>query len=321
MKHSYFRALACSLAVAIPASCTASQPQVAPLGVVAQRRVQTDGGPSNQDLLYVSNGNDEVTVYNYSTQKLVRVLTNFTKPRGECTDAEGNVYITDYTAQQILEYAHGGAKPIEKFDDSPDSPYSCAIDPTTGKLAVANDDGSTQGNIAIWATATTPRTTYTDSELGDFIGCAYDNDGNLLVTNGYVNGGPTLFAWLPINGARLVNVDVPGPEAGWEWRDVAGIQWDGENFVLDNGETIYRVRLIHGQVYYVGSTNLYYGGGQFGFYGANAESEASVVIGPTSFEGSSAIAYWSYPAGGEPTIEITHGVDEAFAAVVSVAKK
>ena len=49
----------------------------------------------------------------------------------------------------------GGTKPIKKFDDSPDSPYTCSVDPTNGNLAVANNDGtSTQGNIAIWNAAT-----------------------------------------------------------------------------------------------------------------------------------------------------------------------
>ena len=84
----------------------------------------------------------------------------------------GNIYITDAGTNQS-SYAHGGSKAIEKFDDSPDTPYTCAVDPTTGNLAVANND-----NIAIWPKGGSGQPTrYTDSALGSFGGCAYDTAG------------------------------------------------------------------------------------------------------------------------------------------------
>jgi len=110
-----------------------------------------DVGVAKQDLLYVSDSNGEVTVYRYWQHTLVGTLTDLTQPMGECTDSAGDVYITDYAAKQILEFAHGGTKPLRKLNDSPDSPYACSIASSTGSLAVANDDGgSTEGDIAIW---------------------------------------------------------------------------------------------------------------------------------------------------------------------------
>lgn len=312
--------------IALLAACAGPPAQSGPLGVVPQAGSWMDAVHAKQSLLYVSNGDEEVTVYDYSTQKLVGVLTDFTQPMGECTDNSGNVYITDYSAKQILEYAHGGSKPIKKLSDSPDSPYTCAVDPTTGNLAVANDDGSSQeGNIAIWAAGSGEPVTYTDSQLYNFEGCAYDGSGNLLVTDG---NSPypysTYFAWLPKSGTKLLNIDVPGPEASWSWHDVEGIQWDGRFFVLD-AYTLYRVNLIHGQAYYVGKTELDYPDeegpdGPVWIYDNKPGSQGTQVVDGVYGDGGSLVAVWDYPAGGEPTAGISHGIDRPFAVVVSLAK-
>ncbi|HEY1882086.1 MAG TPA: hypothetical protein VGG51_03470 [Candidatus Cybelea sp.] len=322
MKMQKFIAASCCLMAASLVSCGGGAPVAgSALGAMTETQPHAAGGRSKQDLIYVANGNNEVTVYSYSSQQLVGVLTQFTKPEGECVDGEGNVYITDASANRILEFAHGGAKPIKTYDDSPDSPYACAIDPVSGNLAVANDDGSS-GNIAIWSKSSGQRTTYSDSALGVFQGCAYDSNGNLLVTNGYLGyANPSLFAWLPEGGTRLTNVKVPGPNGSRTWHYILGIQWDGKFFVLDDGQTIYRVLLIHGQAYYVGDTELYYGSGQFGFYSSKKGFQATVVVGPGDSESSSSVYYWNYPAGGQPVTEISHGVDWPVAVVVSLAAK
>ena len=111
-----------------------------------------------QTLLYVSNTNGVVNVYEYWTHKLVGVLTKFTQPAGSCADKGGDVYIVDYQAQTISEYAHGGKKPIDVINDSY-YPYACSVDRTTGDLAVANYRqpyysltklGYETGNLAIY---------------------------------------------------------------------------------------------------------------------------------------------------------------------------
>jgi len=292
-------------------------------------RAWLDAGAKNQDLLYVSNGNAEVTVYRYWQQQLVGVLTDFTEPKGICTDANQNVYIADYAARQIVEYAHGGTKPIAKFDDSPDSPYSCWVDRASGNLAVANDDGtSAQGNIAIWSAASGIRTTYTDSAITSFQFCAFDDHGNLLATNGSVDyRNTTMFAWLPKGGAKLINVRVPQPNPSYrKWYSVLGIQWDGKYFVIDDYDAMYRESLIHGQVYYVGTTEAYAeessGQGPVGFYTPpNASQATQVVQGMRSEESYSSVDYWKYPAGGgDPIAQITHAIDQPFGVAVSLKK-
>ena len=277
------------------------------------------GGIAKQDLLYVTNGNGEVTVYRYWKHTLVGVLTDFSQPMGECADGGGNVYITDYAAQEILEYAHGGTKPIGKFNDAPDSPYACAIDPGTGNLAVANDDGASQpGDIAIWENGSGSPTRYTDSLLYSFDGCAYDGSGNLLVTNGGRYPYGVSFAWLPKPGSKLIDINVPAPNPSEKWGGIAGIQWDGKYFALD-AYYIYRISLIHGQAYYVGYTQLdSASNGPYWFYNNQPGAQATQVVGGLRGNSSNYVNIWHYPAGGEPIAEISHGVDRPFGVTISL---
>jgi NHL repeat len=282
------------------------------------------GDAKSEDLLYVSNGNAEVTVYQYWRHKLLGVLTSFSQPMGICVDNGQNVYVADYAGQQVVEYAHGGTKPIATFDDSPDSPYSCWVDPTTGNLAVANDDpGSQQGNIAIWSAG--QRSTFADSTIGGFQFCAYDDRGNLFATNGYVTYPYTsLFAWLPKGGTKLIDIRVPGP-GFWDWGYVDGLQWDGQYFVVDSGYRLYRESLSHGQAYYAGYTDAsesdWYSRSPYGFYTPIGASRATQVFAGMNYEGSGTpeVAFWKYPAGGSsPIATIQHGLDAPFGVAVSL---
>jgi hypothetical protein len=301
--------------------CAASQSRDAlPSAMPAAHYSWMVNGLTNQDLIYVSNVDNEVTVYSASNQKLVGVLTDFTQPKGECVDGTGNVYIADYTAEQILEYAHGGSKPIKTFSDSPYSPYTCTIDPTTGDLAVAdNGDSSQAGDIAIWPPGSSQPTRYTDPQILNFSAAAYDGSGNLLVSDSYSYGRQTGFAWLPHGGTRLFNVTVPGPKGEQNW-DLSGIAWDGQYFVLD-AYYVYRVSLIHGQAYYVDEILLDYPeehspSGPLWIY--KSGSQMQLVEGLFDGEGgNSAVGIWSYPGGGQPTTTFTHGVDRPFGVTVS----
>jgi hypothetical protein len=280
----------------------------------------SSAGLAKDDLVYVTNQNAEVTVYNLATAQLVGVLTRFTEPMGECVDAGGNVYIADESAQTIVEYAHGGKKPVKTFDDSPDSPRTCAIDPKTGNLAVANKD-----DVAIWSKGSSEPTRYTDSSLDGFIGCAYDDNGNLLVSD------YSTFAWLPRAGSKLVDLVIPGPKSGWRW-GISGIQWDGRFFVLDGRITAYRITVLHGLAYYVGDTRLYHASS----YSSSSSSNYDIVYGPywifrpssTSQNaqiltpicdqfGCPSVESFKYPSGDGPVFKFTHGLDGPIDVAVS----
>ncbi|HVN69214.1 MAG TPA: hypothetical protein VMU38_06175 [Candidatus Binatia bacterium] len=140
-----------------------------------------------QTLLYVSDVGG-VTVYantGGTNFALVGELFGFQVPAGECTDARGDVFITDETAQVIDEYAHGAITPKAQISDPFGQPLSCAIDRKTGRLAVtnsANPSGAEPGNVVIYPSPSGPPTDYSDATLYVPLFCSFDRKGNLYVT-------------------------------------------------------------------------------------------------------------------------------------------
>ena len=128
------------------------------------------------DLLYVSdNGTGNVYVFLYPSGVLSGTLTGLGGPVGECVDRAGDVWIGTQTPPEMIEYSHGGTTPIATLNDNTGVPVGCAVDPTTGNLAVGNSD-----NVAIYTNAR-GNPTYTDSDLGSFTNCTYDKTGDLFV--------------------------------------------------------------------------------------------------------------------------------------------
>jgi hypothetical protein len=93
----------------------------------------------SEDLLYISNVYT-VTVYSYPRGRHVGTLKGFYGPERECSDAAGDVFIAD--GNNVLEYAHGGTKPIESFSLAGYASQSCAVDPATGNLPLHGMPGS-----------------------------------------------------------------------------------------------------------------------------------------------------------------------------------
>lgn len=285
----------------------------------ARQAAQRDRGRSwmlpeakSRNLLYVSNVFD-VTVYTYPAGKLVGTLSNFDKPYGECVDAKGNVYITDSSFGRIFEYPHGGTKPIATLADKQYQPYGCAIDPTTGNLAVANYETTWDypGNLAIYRKARGFPESYVVEGLYYYYYCGYDPTGNLYV-DGLNNGGFNFsFARLPKNSHTLQPVLLPQTITF-----PGGVQWDGKYVAVGDqgGEAIYQFSFTKGQPKLQGHTPLSGAGlvGQFGI-------DAATVAAPNQANSTSNVLLYNYPAGGNPTLTITDGVSFPFSAVVSRA--
>jgi hypothetical protein len=279
---------------------------------------------SGDDLVYVSNADGEVTVYDYQTQSLVGVLADFENPRGECTDKNGDIYITDEETQKIYEYAHGGTSALKTLDDSGYEPLGCAIDPNNGNLAVANSGSN--GNIALYAQASGQPKILTDSEIPNFFACAYDSKGTLLATGYQQSNNESFFAWLPNHATGLVNIKVPGPKTGWTWHDIIGIQWDGRYLALDQGGgTVHQIALIHGQAYWVNETQLdaRVNSAEYGIYDPNAKVQGTEILAGYETDSSgyiSGVDYFAYPQGGNSQKSFSHGLDSAYGIVISYAK-
>lgn len=333
--HSAVIAALSSTAGVLLAGCGGSSPQAAwavpqtqdPLRA-AHRATRIQPNVANADLLYISDANGEVTVYRYWQRTLVGILTNFTQPMGICVNAGGDVFIADYGAQKVYEYAHGGTKAIATFDQAPLSPYTCAVNLATGDLAVANVDTSSShsGDIAVYTRASGTPATYKNADLGNFEGCAYDSTGNLLVTNGkswQQENGPASFAWLPKGRSKLLDINLPGREPSWTWYYVNGIQWDGKYFVIDLlGDEFDRIALIKGLAYFVGDTTIEGGSnGLIWIYNANPKAQGTQFVTTGGSRSYGEVNYYDYPNGEGPIHRISHGLDGPFAVTVSLKKK
>lgn len=265
------------------------------------------------DLLYVSDeGTAEVSVYSYPGDKIKGVLTGFELPVGECADKVGDVFIVDYDASLIFEYAHGGTSPIATLNDPGYSPAGCSVDPTTGNLAVTNvsTKSSGQGNVAIYKLAKgKPKAYYTDPNMARTFFCGYDNGGNLFV-NGAGFASPFAFAELPSRNPsfRDIKLDQTIQSPG-------GVQWDGKHVaVVDTlSSVIYQFSIKGNKGTEVGSTPLVGGANVLQFW-----IEGSRVVGP---EASGAdVGIWNYPSGGAVKATIT-GFNIPQGATISVVTK
>ncbi len=216
-------------------------------------------GASAGDLLYVVIEEDPAAVdaYSYPQDQLEGQLTGFSVPVGDCADKKGNVYVTDYAANTVIEYSHGGSKPIRTLAVPGSGPVSCAVDPAGGDLAVTVA-GSTSGAgaaLAIYRPGKAKPKTYTYKPIQNYAYCAYDDAGNLFVDGDPAQGYGYNFelAELQRDARSLQAVTLQG---GTPWG--AGLQWDGKYLAVGQGvpPQILRYTIGGGYGTYVGSTPL-----------------------------------------------------------------
>lgn len=299
-------ALGSCVAVALLAACGGSQPPIGVPGAMSQnQKTAIDAGrntswmlpeASKDDLLYVTGGTPSSTegtviVLSYPEGKVVGMLTGLDSPIGECVDKLGNVYVANNGSNAIVEYAHGGTSPIRTLSD-PGHPWGCAIDATTGNLAVTNSSGS----VAVYSGAQGSPTLYFDSSISLFLFCAYDNHGNL-----FVDGEQTdLIAELPKGKSTFTDITFNGEIAG-----ASSMQWNDGGLVIVN-DTGNRTATPVDRVHISGSTGTVVGTTYLSRHADAVAAyvqywiEGTKIVGParTGGDGHDYLGFWRYPAGG-----------------------
>lgn len=192
---SQMASMAATIASLAACGYVSSQPPLAP--AVASERTASWMSPAAgtaRSLLYISDAQAfDVYVYTFPDLKLTGILTGFDRPEGECSDAKGDVWITNNQANEILRYHHGGTKVVSVLADPLGYPAGCALDPSTGDLAVTNlFDFSGSGGVLIYKKATgTPRAYTNPSQVYYYLD-GYDDKGNLYVSGKSASGAYTL---------------------------------------------------------------------------------------------------------------------------------
>ncbi|HVR46086.1 MAG TPA: hypothetical protein VMT95_05565 [Candidatus Binatia bacterium] len=178
-----------------------------------------------KNLLYVS-AYSAVDVYDYGSNTQVGTLNYFSHAAGSCTDPQGNVYVTNNGAADILEFAHGGSAPVKTFIDPNPNPIDCSVDPVTGDLAVINESGP--GDVAVYVKGKVRPKIYAEKGFSAYSSGSYDASGNLLISG--EESSMLSFAILRHGGSAFKSVTLPHSS---QWTRPGYVRWDGEYFVVE----------------------------------------------------------------------------------------
>lgn len=282
----------------------------------------------NDELLYVANYySNIVRVYSYPAGKLVGSLTtDIYAPDGVCVDKQNDVWIVDNAAAsggaQVIEYKHGGTKPIATLEDSREYSETCSVDPTTGNLAVTNqgDYSNGPGSVSLYTRAKGSAKMYVDPKIGAMYFCGYDPKGNLFV-DGINTAGTFQLAEMPKGKKTFTNITLKGGTIHLPGQ----VQWDGKHVAVGDQDAGYTVsKYTYSAIYettgaggkIVGETPLTNSLDVAGFW-----IQGDTVVAPNAPELASQtggnVYFYKYPGGGKPTKNLPKGFDDPLGLAIS----
>jgi DNA-binding beta-propeller fold protein YncE len=268
-------------------------------------------GANTDDLLYASNragyGPNGVFVFSYKQGKQVGFLSGFPATvEGLCTDKAGDVFVVTNSYRSsgenyIYEYSHGASEPSATLDDDYGDPFGCAVDPTTGNLAVTNPIG---GNVAVYKDATGSPSIYSDaSYITSPNFCAYDENGNLYIDDQVTPDDR--IAELPAGSSGLfTNITLS------QYIDPESLQWEKNRLVMSGaggGVTHGPVKVYKAQISGQAGTvsgPIYLSGPRDRKAPPYVQFwiQRGSIAGPAwTHDGDGRIDLWNWPRGGEPT--------------------
>jgi hypothetical protein len=301
------RALGLLVFAGILGGCGSSAPENRGIQAAPQTRPFAASGA----LLYTIHAKKEtqgyrgmLDAYEYPKGKRVLSIALDGIGTGLCSDSSGNVWVivTNGKRHIAYEYAHDGTTPIAQIHirHAGGLAGDCAVDPTTGDLAVlVGVYGGGHSRAEIWPPGGGEPSFYPISF--QTMACAYDASGNLFV-DGYV-GSTVAFelAELPKGDSSFESIHLKKGNGFYP----GGLAWDGQylDVVTDGGvgkTAIYQVS-VSGSVGRV--VNMIYPAGLY--FMAFIAIDGSTVAG-TSDPAAHVVSVWPYPQGGEATKTIAH---------------
>jgi hypothetical protein len=112
-----------------------------------------DAAGCQGDLVYVNNdrnNNPRIDIYEQTLNgKACGTITGFQWAGASFVDARRNVWVTDYGAGKVFEFAPGGSKPILTLNDPPAKPVDVTVDNRNGTVYVTNAFDGRTGEIGV----------------------------------------------------------------------------------------------------------------------------------------------------------------------------
>lgn len=282
--HVMHRACTVGIAALMLAGCGGAAMQNPPVSNAVAGGSQVAPALTRGDLIYLSNFySSQIFAISYPHGKLVGTISG-ADPQGLCasTTIRGNWWVVNSSADQIVEYAHGGTSPIATVTTSAGEPAGCSVDPTSGNLAVTIIGA---GKIVIFKNGSGSGTEVEDGlESTYFPG--YDGKGDLFADG--LNSSGVGFVELRKGAGAFKTVTLPPSLAAGFPGD---IQWDGTYLAYGTGSssTIDRLAIKRHTAIIKGTVQLAGATGGFWIAGSYVVAFASGGIG-----------VWKYPAGGNP---------------------
>jgi len=305
-RHVLVVAVAATLSGCASGNMGGSPPEAALRSPQTSHRASWISAPAtNQNLLYVSDvGAETVDVFSFPDGALVGTLTGFSEPHGLCSDPNGDVFVADTNGLEILEYAHGGTQPISTLADT-SSPVSCAVDPKTGNLAVANSAFPllASGSIWVYKQAKGTPTVYKSNSAYNPYFCGYDDSGNLYV-DGFNTNGQFQLSTLSSGSSSLTPISL-SYEVGWP----GAVQWDGRYLAVGDQiankfvseryrNVIYQLSITNNAAKVIKTIPIKGGEEVVQFWIAG-----KTVVGPDAIKED--VGFWRYPEGGRARSALT----------------
>jgi hypothetical protein len=305
--------------IALLSGCGGNGLPVASFSSVASPQSRALAPPATSgDLLYVANktASEGVNVLTFPQGSRVTTIKQIGRVASICSDTSGNVWIATIRKGSdpfyLYKFRHGGTKPVETRHTRR-AASGCAVDPTTGNLAVVSYGGSSDGLVDIWPGARKGKPTFFFTGFGP-AGCAYDDSGDLFVDG--IGGTGVALAELVKGGKNFTDLTL-GKNSGWT---VTNVQWDG-TYVAVAASTksglasIYRIQVSGERGKIVQMVHLQNLASSPHFVIANGEIVAT-QRGPVVRK----IGLYDYPAGGK-ALDVFSGFDGPHGLAISVKPK
>jgi hypothetical protein len=309
----WFRAVCAFATVAFLMGCDSFAPSSRASNSLIDNKLQTakvswmEPAAKKETLLYVSLvALSEVNVYSYPARQLVGQISGFRSPNGLCSDKAGHIFVSDYQAQTVYEYAHGGTQPIATFrpKTTPEySPVSCSVDPGSENLAVEAADVH---YVFVFKHEGQAATVYMNPYAqGDF--CTYDDGGNF-----FARGTKNHIAELTKGSSKFKNIPLSR-----SIEDLVGFAWDGKYLSIATNDSTYtvvdyRIRVHASKATIISSRDV-----------TDAKEIFQFTIYDHQFIGpdlhASQVTFWKYPSFGNPVGAI-EGLTEPVGTAISVAR-
>jgi hypothetical protein len=272
---------------------------------------------STHKLLFVSDASGVVWIYKMPSLEIKGILTGFQAVNGMCSDGKGSVWVAMSGFEQMWKLAHDGSI-VRILQDTIGTPIGCAVDPTSGNLAVSNAANNTDsshigGSILVYpGAAGDPAEYWCVSCLISYGFAGYDTNGNLFV-DGKNASNVFALAELPAGSSTTNQLKAINIEGGTLY-DPGMVEWDAARHYLVIGDQscgneratcVYRAKIFGSTAKITGRTTLLDSAGNPICDMIQGTLDGNTIAGSDYDGGScghpSGTDLWPFPAGGQAT--------------------